>query len=152
MSAYTRSCHDIIENMAQENVALIKSMYEAFGRGDIPFVLSALDPKVVWNEAENFIYADGNPYVGPQSVLNGVFTRLGTEWRGFSATPEEFLDAGDTVVVRGRYRGIYIASGASLDAQFAHVFTMRAGKVARFQQYTDTAQARDVVSRGAKGA
>jgi hypothetical protein len=37
-----------------------------------------MDPSIEWNEAENFIYADRNPYVGPQAVLEGVFTRLGS--------------------------------------------------------------------------
>jgi hypothetical protein len=37
--------------MSQENVGLVKSLYEAFGRGDVPTVLAAMDPKIEWNEA-----------------------------------------------------------------------------------------------------
>ena len=51
--------------MSQENVQLIRGVYEAFGRGDIPAVLAQMDQSIEWNEAENFIYADRNPYVGP---------------------------------------------------------------------------------------
>ena len=40
----------------------------------------------------------------------------------------------------GRYRGTIKAGGGSLDAQFCHVYRFRDGKVATFQQYTDTAQ------------
>lgn len=40
--------------------------------GDIPAVLSDMHPAIVWNEAENFPYADGNPYISPQTVLEGV--------------------------------------------------------------------------------
>jgi hypothetical protein len=54
-------------------------------------VIGLLDPQVQWNEAENFIYADKNPYVGPQAVLEGVFMRLGTKWDGFSVSAEEIL-------------------------------------------------------------
>jgi len=39
-----------------------------------------MSPDIQWNEAENFVYADGNPYVGPDAVVNGVFARLGAEW------------------------------------------------------------------------
>jgi uncharacterized protein len=64
----------------------------------LPQFLAAFDPEIEWWEAENFIYADGNPYVGPQAVLQGVFARIGTEWDGFAVSPKEVLDAGDTVV------------------------------------------------------
>ena len=94
-----------------------------------------------WNEAENFPYADGNPYRGHDAILGGVFARLGGEWDGFAAVPEEFLDAGDTIVVLGRYRGTCKATGRSLHAQMCHVWRIRDGKAVHFQQYTDTLQA-----------
>jgi uncharacterized protein len=43
-------------------------------------------------------------------------------------------------VVEGRYRGTVKATGMPVDAQFAHVWHLRDGKVVRFQQYTDTGQ------------
>lgn len=127
--------------------AAIQSMYDAFAKGDVPLVLGMLAPDVEWNEAENFVYADRNPYVGPQAVLEGVFMRLGTEWDGFALTVEEVIGSGDTVIARGRYRATYRATGARVDAQFAHAWKLADGKVTRFQQYTDTAQFRDIVAR-----
>ena len=126
--------------MSQENVGLVKSLYEAFGRGDVPTVLAAMDPKIEWNEAENFPYADRNPYIGPGAVVEGVFARLGSEWDGFGLDVEEVLDAGDTVVARGRYKGAYKKTGVRIHAQFAHVWRLRGGKVVAFQQHVDTAQ------------
>lgn len=125
--------------MSQENVNTVRGMYEAFGQGDIPTVLAALDPQVEWWEAENFIYADHNPYNGPDAVLS-VFVRIATEWDGFTVSPEEILDAGETVIGRGYYSGAYKKNGERVRAQFAHLFTFRDGKVVKFQQYTDTAQ------------
>jgi len=119
-------------------------MYEAFGGGDIPTVLAALDPQVEWREAENFIYADGNPYVGRDAVLSGVFMRLGMEWDGFAVSPDAVLDAGETAIGYGHYSGVYKKTGKSVRAQFAHFFTFRDGKVIEFQQYTDTAQFKEV--------
>jgi ketosteroid isomerase-like protein len=101
---------------------------------------------VVWVEAENFIYADRNPYVGPQAVLEGVFMRLAGDWEGFTVTPEQIVADGETVIGRGRYRGTCRATGVRVDAIFAHVFQFRDGKVVRFQQYTDTAQFRTAVA------
>jgi len=135
--------------MPQDNADRVRSMYEAFARGDVPAVLAGMDPQIEWNEAENFIYADKNPYIGPQAILEGVFMRLGAEWATFAVVPEEILGSGDTVIAFGRYRGTFKATGGRVDAQCVHVFRFRDGKITRFQQYTDTAQFRDAVSRSA---
>lgn len=119
---------------------IVKAIYDAFGKGDVPGVLGAFDPKIEWREAESFLYADRNPYVGREAVAEGVFQRIVSEWDGFTARPEHFIDAGDTVVVEGRYQGRRKATGRPVDAQFAHVWRLRDGKVVRFQQYTDTKQ------------
>lgn len=126
--------------MSAENKQKIEGMYAAFGKGDVPFIISALDRDVEWWEAENFIYADKNPYRGPESVLMGVFGRIMNQWDGFAVSVEEIFDAGDTVIGCGYYSGKYRQTGRAVRAQFAHVFKLRDGKVVRFQQYTDTAQ------------
>ena len=64
--------------MSQSNLDIVKGVYAAFSVGDIPAVLGVMSPGIVWNEAENNLpLAEGNPYVGPQAVLEGVFMRLG---------------------------------------------------------------------------
>jgi ketosteroid isomerase-like protein len=126
--------------MSQENANTIRGMYEAFGRGDVQTVIAALDPQVEWWEAENFIYADRNPYVGPLAVLEGVFARIAEEWEGFAVSPEGILDAGETIIGQGHYSGTCKRNGEHVRAQFAHFFTFRDGRVVKFQQYTDTAQ------------
>jgi uncharacterized protein len=131
------------------NAKTAESFYAAMGRGDIPFVIGVLHPDVIWNEAEGFIYADKSPYIGVDALLTGLFARLGGEWDGFSAVPHEIVDGGETVVALGRYGGVYKATGVKIDAQFVHVFKFKDGKVAIFQQYTDTAQFKDAVSRRA---
>lgn len=138
--------------MSQANVELVRSLYDAFARGDGPGALALMDPGIVWNEAENFPYADRNPYVGPMAVAEGVFFRLATEWENFQAVPSEILDAGETVISLGRYKGKHNTTGIALDAQFAHVFRVRNGKIAGFQQFTDTAQAMIAVGAGKRSA
>jgi uncharacterized protein len=128
------------------NVEIVRGLYEAFAKGDVPAVLAGLDAQVDWREAENFIYADGNPYVGPAAVLEGIFMRLGGEWEYFKAVPAEFHGDGATVFVQGRYDGVYRATGRKADAQFMHVWTLGDGKVTKFRQYTDTLQVARVTS------
>ncbi|TFI57983.1 nuclear transport factor 2 family protein [Sphingomonas parva] len=125
--------------MSQENVDLVRGIYDAFGSGDVAGALSRMGDDIVWNEAENYPYADGNPYRGPQAVL-GVFGRIAGDWDGFTVMPNQFLDAGDTVVVLGRYRGTFKATGRAQNSQMIHVWRVENGKAASFQQYVDTLQ------------
>ncbi len=122
------------------HAAPVHAIYDGFAVGDIAAVTAQMSPDIVWNEAENFIYADGNPYIGPDAVVAGVFVRLGSEWTGFSATPVEFIEDGNKIVVLGRYMATNNATGKAVDAQFVHAWTVEDAKVTRFQQYTDTAQ------------
>lgn len=132
--------------MSEENLNIVRGLYDAFAKGDVQSILGNLDKEIEWNEAENFLYADRNPYIGPEAVLTGVFMRLGTQWDKFTCTPERLIDAGDsTVVVLGRYSGGYLRTGKKVNAQMVHVWELRDGKVYKFQQYTDTKQFADAV-------
>ena len=122
------------------NAEIIENLYEAFSKGDVPTVLGLFDPQIEWNEAEGVRYADRNPYRGPMAVAEGVFGRIISEVDQFAVVTAKFIDGGDTIVVEGRYKGKVKATGTMLDAQFAHVYTLSAGKIVKFQQYTDTGQ------------
>jgi uncharacterized protein len=124
--------------MSAENVAIVKAIYAAFETGDVATVTAAMSPDIEWNEAENFPYSDGNPYRGADAILGGVFARIGGEWDGFAVEPREFVDGGDTVVMTGRYKGTYKATGRTINAQVAHFWTLEGGKVVQFQQLVDT--------------
>lgn len=124
--------------MSKENVAVVKGIYDAFAVGDVPGVLGRMSPDIVWNEANNFPYADGNPYVGPEAIANGVFMRCATEWDGFAVAADELLDAGDTVVALGHYLGTYKKTGKAQTTQMVHVWRIANGKAVKFQQYADT--------------
>ncbi len=125
--------------MGQSNLDIIKGVYAAFSSGDIPAVLGAMSPAITWNEAENNLpLAEGNPYVGPQAVLEGVFMRLGEEFDGFTVLPERFVADGDCVMMSGRYSATAKATGLPVNPQVVHVWTLEDGKVASFQQHADT--------------
>lgn len=129
------------------NVQFAKDIYAAFARGDIPTVLAGFRPEVQWRQAEGHPYQpDGAAWVGPQAVLQNLFMRLGTEWEGFTVTVHALHDAGEHVVMEGRYTGTYRPSSRSLDAQVCHVLHFRDGKLFSFQQYVDTGQLQAVMT------
>ena len=129
-----------------DNVTLVKGVYDAFGRGEIPTVLGAMSGDIKWYEAEGNPYMpSGKAWVGPDAILNNLFMRIGAEWDGFTVHPNTFYSAGNSVIVEARYTGTYKPTGKTLDAQACHVWDVDNGKVTRFQQYVDTAQLQDVI-------
>jgi ketosteroid isomerase-like protein len=130
-----------------DNLKLATEIYASFARGDIPAVLAAFEPNIQWREAEGNPYQrDGTAWVGPQSVLDKLFKSLGSDWDRFTVSVKTLHDAGDYVVMEGRYTGTYKPSGRKLDAQVCHVLRFSNGKLSSFQQYTDTAQFQAVMT------
>ncbi len=128
-----------------DNVSILKQGYDAFARGDVPFVLSLFDPQIEWNEAEHFIYWNGAPVRGGQAIVNDVFARLPKDFDGFRIEIKRIINGGDTLVVEARYKATAKATGKPFDSQTVHVWDFNSsGKILKFQQYTDTFQAAQV--------
>jgi uncharacterized protein len=119
------------------NVDFIRGLYESFAKGDVPSVLAAFGDNIEWIEAEGTPY--GGTYRSGDEIVQNVFMKLATEWTGYTVTPEEFHDAGDTIIVTGKYSGSYNETGKNMSVPFAHFWTLADGKVAKFVQFTDTA-------------
>jgi ketosteroid isomerase-like protein len=129
-----------------DNATLVRGAYEAFARGDVPAVLGLFDDQIEWNEAEGNPWHPGRPFIGPQEVLEGVIAKIPESWEDFSIEVDRFLTDRDTVIMLGRYRAPRAkATGRPLNAQVAHVWDLRDGKIVRFQQYVDTRQLADVL-------
>jgi ketosteroid isomerase-like protein len=122
---------------ATESLEIVKALYHGFATGDVPKVLSGMAPGISWTEAEGFPYA--GTYVGPDAIVANVFMKLGTDWDDYKAVPDSYVVQDGSVVALGHYSGTYKATGKSFRAPFAHVWTVKDGKLATFVQYTDTA-------------
>ena len=126
------------------HVEIVQGIYDAFAAGDGGAVLATFSPDIIWNEAESNSLANGNPYVGPQAVAEGVFGRLGLEWETFTLTDQTLYGVGeDMVMATGRYQGTHAATGKTINAQHVHIWWFEDGMVTRFQQYVDTKQLAD---------
>jgi uncharacterized protein len=119
-------------------VDIVKRSYDAFARGDMDGVLGDMHQDIVWEQAQGLPH--GGVYHGLGEVKSNVFDPLDAEWWDeFSAVPAEFLEAGEQVVVLGRYRGVAKGTGTVLDVPFVHVWTLEDEKAVRFRQFLDTA-------------
>jgi ketosteroid isomerase-like protein len=123
-----------------ENVRTVRRLYACvFGQGDIPGALSLLTDDVEWWLA------------GPGEILPWAGARRGREQVGrflvaFPETleiqafePRTFVAQGETVVVLGRELARVKPTGRICDTEWAMVFTLRDGQIARFRQYHDSA-------------
>jgi len=120
--------------MSQQNVDVVRSAYEAFGQGDMDTVSSML-AATEWHEAEGMPY--GGTFTGADAIFQNVLGPISQDVEGFAARPDEILDGGDEKVVSlGRYSGQ--GANGPVDVPYAHVWTVRDGKIAHFVQYTDT--------------
>jgi ketosteroid isomerase-like protein len=120
-------------HVSQQDVNTMRSAYEAFDRADIPAVLSAFDPSIEWNEPGGGRAPSGT-FHGSESVGRDVFATIPQNFEEFRAEPDQFIDAGDHLVVVGHFRG-KAKGGQQVDLPFAHLWVMRAGKAASFHNY-----------------
>ena len=120
------------------NVDVVKRFYGAFGRGDIPTALGLLADDVEWTfQAPSVI-----PFAGTRRGREGVaqfFSLVGETLEFQQFESREFVGQGDTVVVLGYERNLIKPTGRTFEQEWAHVYTLRDGKIAKHQGFEDTA-------------
>jgi ketosteroid isomerase-like protein len=134
--------------MSEQNVRAVRGLYDAFNRGDLETLQRGFSHNLLWNEAENSLYAAGNPYRSFEAVRDNVFAPTNRDFDQFRCDLEQLIDAGDYVISTGRYRGKCKATGNSLSAQFCHVMHVnQAGMIDGLQEYADTLTEAQVTGR-----
>lgn len=120
---------------------IVASFYERLKVGDATGALGLMTADIEWITMWHY-KVDGP---GPERVAEGLFKPLIAEWSNFALVPDEFIADGDIVVSLGNFTGTHAETGKRAEARYAHIWTVRDGKIARFRQYIDTlaiAQAR----------
>lgn len=117
-----------------DRVQIVSGLYEAFASGD-GAKLGELLADTHWVEAAGMPY--GGTYRGFGEVAGNVFGPITNDVEGFSAKPDEIIPAGeDRVLALGTYRGKGAAGEVS--TPFAHLWTVRDGRITHFVQHVDT--------------
>ena len=122
------------------NIQTVRDCYEAFGRGDIPFILSCCADDIDWQSSDS----PEIPYAGRYRGSAGVaefFHKIVAALEVKSFQPSTFIASGNEVMTTGSWSGIARATGKAFTAAWAMRFVFdRNGKVAWFRPYEDTAQ------------
>jgi ketosteroid isomerase-like protein len=123
----------------QQNLDVVHSVYSAFGRGDLDAVLAQLDPQVSWRTPG----APDLPTAGLRQGVPAVREFFGLLLNTFDIAefrPQDFLAAGDKVVVLGVSREGPKGSGRLVDFRWVHVFTFRNGRIVAFEEPADVSE------------
>jgi uncharacterized protein len=116
--------------MSQENVEVVRSVLAAWSTHREQSALGLLDPEIVFDATRRKV----NPkiYVGMEG-LRVMLADRDEVWDEFHTEPNEFIDAGDRIVVVGRWIGKGKGSGIEVEQPTAHVFTLSNGRVVRWE-------------------
>jgi ketosteroid isomerase-like protein len=120
--------------MENGNTTVTRNAYEAFGRGDIAAVMSAMAPDIELNVPQ--VLPQGGKARGHQEV-GRFFERLAATWQDFGIDVEALVESGDRVLAIGRAHGKF--GGVETGYGFVHSWTVRDGALARFDEYVDPA-------------
>lgn len=123
------------------NVDIARSAYEAFGNGDLEALSEMLSEDSTWLTSDELPL--GGETRGRETII-GNFAQIPNYWSSFSVEPEEFIDGGDWVVVRGTQRAA--TDGDSFEAPFAHLIKVADGQIVRGEFYADSAKAAKVLA------
>jgi hypothetical protein len=121
--------------MSSANVQILRDAYNAFARQDVPSVMAAFHDDIEWDAPDSIPF--GGSYHGHDGV-GSFFSQMAEYWEELRVEPQEFIDAGETIVVLIRLSGK--GAGGSMDSKSLHLWRMRDGKAATFQEYPDTAR------------
>ena len=118
--------------MSQKNVDVVREGFEAFKHGDLEQAFSMLGAEVSW---------DGVPGVEPCRTRDEVERTIRLNYEAGSPTEaEEFVDAGDKVVIAFRITGEVFEPYRGRERIYA-VLTLREGKVSHMHDYLDRSEA-----------
>ena len=125
--------------MSQENVEIVRRVYEAVSDGDVGAWFQAADPDIrVYPRSDEPDAAD--EYRGLDGVMEYLMNWYG-QWDVYESEPLEIIDAGEHVLVDTRERGRVERTGVEVEEDFWHSFVVRGGKVKEWHMYDSRAEA-----------
>jgi ketosteroid isomerase-like protein len=126
--------------MSQENVDFVRLRFERFiatGEPDWDTLHEAV-------EVYDHDIPDRGEYQG-HAGFGRWLGEWGAAWAEWNLEPEEFIDAGDRVIIVAHMRAKGRGSGLEVDRQDALVYELRDGKIGRVDYYNNKAQALEAV-------
>ena len=132
--------------MSRENVEIVRRLFEAQARHDLDAIEDLYDPSIEWDDVSG-LWGDWGERRGRDGVRD-AFASWFEAFEDVTFTAEDFLDAGDHVVVATRIRGRGRGSGLAVDQSITLVWALKGGRVTRVGGYRDRSEALEAVGLG----
>jgi ketosteroid isomerase-like protein len=130
--------------MSRSNIEVVRAIYDRFRAGDGEGALSLIDPEIEVHDRPEI--PDPQVYRGHEGVLDSLRTsRLAFD--ELDVVPEEFVEAGERVIVVFRFEGTGRESGVPIVQRLCHAWTLRDGRAVRVEVHSG----RDEALRAAGG-
>jgi ketosteroid isomerase-like protein len=120
--------------MSRQNVEVVRRLFDAYNRGDYDDAVACLAPDVVYEVGQE-VSASG------RDEVRAMWDRWETAWDEIRTVPEEFIDAGDHVVVAVQYTGRGRGSGIEYHDRLFDVYTLRDGLCVHKLEFRDRSDA-----------
>ena len=124
--------------MSQENLQVVRAVFDTFSRGDMPALLELADPSVVFTPIPDT--PDLQTFHGHEGLLQGI-AQVTEIWDDFSVELREMRDFDDHVLASLRWWGRGPSSGIQMEVDIYALFTFRKGKIVRLEFFTSEQQA-----------
>jgi len=123
--------------VSQENVEIFRRALAAYQADDWDTLRTLTDPNVTLRPAKGFV--ESGPFLGREAVLRWR-QELRIIWPDAAPEPmSDFIDIGDRVVVRLRFRGA--SHGPEMNLEYSEVWTFQDGMVIEVEMFFDHEQA-----------
>jgi len=129
----------------EENINLVKLIYDCFFKGDIEGLLAHYSDDVDWEVYGPAAIPTSGPHHGKAAVQQ-FFTKVSELFDFSKFDVQQYVAQGDTVVTMGEYGGTIKTNGKEFHMHFAHVVTIKDGKANKFREFTDTAAVLEALS------
>jgi uncharacterized protein len=133
------------DDAMQSGIDVVQELYRVALADQEEAIAQLVTPDMVWEILESFPH--GGIYTGSPAIFGQFLPKLRADFRDWQAQPDEFVDAGDTIVALGHYSGTLQTNGVHIIAPFCHIWTLKNGKIARLRQFADTAKFAQAMQR-----
>ena len=127
--------------MSQENVEIVRRVFDAWRAGHVEAALAAYHPEVVYDAT---VLPEGNMYRGREGLVEAIRVWAGT-WTDWRWEVEELIDAGDRVLAVTRQSGRGKGSGVDVVQQTFGIFSLRDRQIVHVTILLDRAKALEAV-------
>jgi ketosteroid isomerase-like protein len=132
--------------MSQENVEVVRTLYAGWEKGRFWDMTDVYAPDVEWQWSRQaaMLRSGSSNYRGLPAIGQAMREWV-SEWGLFRLSPEEFIDAGDHVIVLSEVHAELKEARGEVHDHQADVITFRDGKIVRMETFDARADAMEAL-------